>query len=119
MPGRLCAAVRGVTKGLASLTIWKGGPQRVKAPWAKAKSSPPAAFPSRAGHVESGLNPGGPPPKAKYYLATDSEIVARANGEKNPCKGSEKYLKPCTYTAVGARYPRTGRSTGRTPLGSG
>lgn len=58
-------------------------------------------FPSNAGHVEPGMNPGGPPPKAKYYLATDSETVARAKGEKNPCKGSEKFLKPCTYTAVG------------------
>ncbi len=27
---------------------------------------------SRAGHVESGLNPGGPPSKAKYSLMTDS-----------------------------------------------
>ena len=63
--------------------------------------------------MESGLNPGGPPPKAKYYLATDSEKVARANDEKNPFKGSEKDLKPCTYTAVGARYlVRTGLRVG-------
>ncbi len=47
-------------------------------------------FPSRAGHVEPGLNLGGPPPKAKYVLATDSVPVARAKGEKNPFKGSEK-----------------------------
>ena len=33
-------------------------------------------FPSRAGHVEARSNPGGPSPKAKYYLATDSERVA-------------------------------------------
>ena len=31
--------------------------------------------PSRAGHEESRLNLGGPPPKAKYNLATDSEEV--------------------------------------------
>ena len=28
---------------------------------------------SRTGHVEPGLKPGGPPPKPKYYLVTDSE----------------------------------------------
>jgi hypothetical protein len=71
----------------------------------KTKFSPSAAFPSTAGHVEPGLNLGGPPPKAKYYLVTDSETVARAKDEKHPFKGSQKYLKPCTYTAVGARCP--------------
>ena len=30
---------------------------------------------SRAGHVESGLNLGGPPSKAKYSLVTDSGLV--------------------------------------------
>ena len=44
---------------------------------------------SRAGHVKSGLNLGGPPSKAKYSLMTDSEPVPRGKGEKNPCKGSE------------------------------
>ena len=29
-------------------------------------------FPSSTGHVESRVNQGGPPPKAKYYSATDS-----------------------------------------------
>lgn len=33
-------------------------------------------FPSKAGHVEARSNLGGPSPKAKYYLATDSERVA-------------------------------------------
>jgi hypothetical protein len=32
-------------------------------------------FPSSVGHVKSCVNPGGPPPKAKYYLTTDSEPV--------------------------------------------
>jgi len=41
-------------------------------------------FPSSAGHVESGVKQGGPPPKAKYYLMTDSALVARVKGEKNP-----------------------------------
>ena len=35
------------------------------------------------------LNPGGPSPKAKYYLVTDSELVPRGKGEKNPSEGSE------------------------------
>ena len=47
--------------------------------------------------MKPGLNPGGPPPKAKYSSATDSESVARANDEKNPDKGSSKNLKPCAY----------------------
>ena len=42
-------------------------------------------FPSSAGLVESGVNSGGPPPKAKYSLATDSGTVGRLNNEKNPC----------------------------------
>ena len=41
-------------------------------------------FPSITRHVEPGVNPGGPPPKAKYYWTTDSAIVARAKGEKYP-----------------------------------
>ena len=45
----------------------------------------PVGYPSRAGHVEPGLNPGGPSPKAKYSLTTDREQVARAKDEKNPC----------------------------------
>ena len=32
-------------------------------------------FPSTAGHEKSCGNPGGPPPKAKYSLVTDSEPV--------------------------------------------
>ena len=49
-----------------------------------------AVFPSRASHVKPGLNLGGPPPKAKYSLATDSEIVARAKDEKNPERGVQR-----------------------------
>ena len=33
-------------------------------------------FPSSASPVEPGVNSGGPPPKAKYSLATGSELVA-------------------------------------------
>ena len=47
--------------------------------------------------VELRVKLGGPSSKAKYSITTDSEAVARANDEKNPFKGSEKYLKPITY----------------------
>ncbi len=40
--------------------------------------------PSTAGHVEPCGNLGGPPPKAKYYLVTDSGPVPRGKGEKYP-----------------------------------
>ena len=42
------------------------------------------AIPSITRHEKPGVNPGGPPPKAKYSWTTDSAIVARAKGEKNP-----------------------------------
>ena len=35
----------------------------------------PDRIPSSTGHEKSRVNPGGPPPKAKYSLATDSEQV--------------------------------------------
>ena len=35
----------------------------------------PSGIPSTAGHVKPRGNLGGPPPKAKYSLATDSEQV--------------------------------------------
>ena len=52
---------------------------------------------SKTVHVEDGLNPGGPSPKAKYSLATDSEPVARANDGKNPYQGRTVNLKPHAY----------------------
>ena len=54
-------------------------------------------YPSRAGHVQSCLNLPGPSGKAKYSLATDSELVPRGKGEKNPGEGNEKNLKPHVY----------------------
>ena len=50
---------------------WKGQPQRVTAPYRKLLED----ISSRAGHVKSCLKIGGPPPKAKYSLLTDSEPV--------------------------------------------
>ncbi len=44
----------------------------------------PVVIPSITRHVEPGVNPRGPPRKAKYSWTTDSVIVARAKGEKYP-----------------------------------
>ncbi len=52
--------------------------------------------------MEPGVNQRGPPRKAKYYLVTDSVIVARAKGEKNPCEGSEIEPETIHLQAVGA-----------------
>ena len=43
------------------------------------------------------MNLGRPLSKAKYELVTDSELVPRGKGEKNPDKGSEIDLKPYVY----------------------
>ena len=61
-----------------------------------------SVFQSSAELVKLCMKLGGPPSKAKYSSTTDSEPVRRLNDEKHPDKGSEKYLKPCAYTAVGA-----------------
>jgi hypothetical protein len=42
-------------------------------------------IPSNAVHVKLCMNLSRPLDKAKYYLATDSELVPRGKGEKNPC----------------------------------
>ena len=42
-------------------------------------------FPSNTGHVKSCMNLSRPRDKAKYLLVTDSELVPRGKGEKNPC----------------------------------
>ena len=54
-------------------------------------------YQSSVGPVKPGVKPGGPPPKAKYSLTTDSESVRRLNGEKHRVERSEKYLKPHAY----------------------
>ena len=56
------------------------------------------------GHEKSYGNLGGPPSKAKYYLATDSEQVTRVKGEKNPFEGSEIVPETVYLQAVGALY---------------
>ena len=62
------------------------------------------AIPSITRHVEPGVNPGGPPPKAKYYWTTDSVIVARAKGEKYPGEGSEIVPETMHLQAVGGLW---------------
>ena len=62
-------------------------------------------YPSSARHVEPGVNLGGPPPKAKYYWTTDSVIVARAKGEKDPVEGSEIEPETMYLQAVGGLWP--------------
>ena len=46
---------------------------------------PPRGIPSNAVHVKLCMNPSRPLDKAKYSLATDSELVPRGKGEKNRC----------------------------------
>jgi len=55
---------------------------------------------SSARHVKSRMKIGGPPPKAKYYLVTDSEAVPWGKGEKNPGRGVKKNLKPYVYKQI-------------------
>ena len=57
---------------------------------------------SKAGHVLSCLNMGGPSSKAKYYWLTDSEPVPWGKGEKNPVEGSEIEPESVYVQAVGA-----------------
>ena len=49
------------------------------------------------------MNQGGPPPKAKYFLATDSEQVRRLKNEKYPVEGSEIVPETIHLQAVGAQ----------------
>ena len=48
---------------------------------------PSRGIPSNAVHVKLCMNPSRPLDKAKYSLATDSELVPRGKGEKNPGRG--------------------------------
>ena|GEM_PF-2681016 len=48
-------------------------------------------------HVERGLNLGGPSPKAKYSLATDSKLSRVTERWKEPLLGEVLNLKPCAY----------------------
>ena len=52
-------------------------------------SKPSRGIPSSTVHVKLCANLSGPPDKAKYSLATDSEQVPRGKGEKNRFERSE------------------------------
>jgi hypothetical protein len=80
----------------ANGTAWKGRPKSVIVAYVKA-SCGRAGYPSKTEHVQFCLNLPGPSGKAKYYSETDSEQVPRGKGEKNPCEGSQKNLKPHVY----------------------
>lgn len=55
------------------------------------------------GHVKSRVNQRGPPRKAKYFWMTDSEIVPRGKGEKEPLEGSEIEHETVSCQAVGEK----------------
>ena len=63
---------------------------------------PPRGIPSNAMHVKLRMNRSRPLDKAKYSLATDSELVPRGKGEKNPCEGSERDPATTCLQCVGA-----------------
>ena len=52
--------------------------------------------------MKRGLNLGGPPSKAKYYLVTDSGLVPGGKGETVPRKGSEIVPETACLQVVGA-----------------
>ena len=85
----------------ASVSNWKVAPQTVRAGCAKALK-PPRGIPSNAVHVKLCMNPSGPPDKAKYSLATDSELVPRGKGEKHRCERSEIVPATISLQCVGA-----------------
>ena len=61
---------------------------------------------STTGHEQPGGNLGRPFSKAKYYSLTDSELVPRGKGEKNPGEGSEIVPETVCLQAVGALCPQ-------------
>ena len=63
----------------------------------------PSGIPSKAVHVKHCSNPPGPPGKAKYSLATDSELVPRGKGEKHPIEGNEIVPATACLQGIGAR----------------
>ena len=68
----------------------------------------PSRYPSTAEHVKFGGNPEGPSSKAKYSSLTDSELVPRGKGEKNPGEGSEIEPETVCLQAVEALWSNPG-----------
>jgi hypothetical protein len=63
----------------------------------------PNSILSTAGPEKSCGNPPAPSGKAKYYWETDSELVPRGKGEKNPEQGSEIVPETVCLQSVGVR----------------
>ena len=63
-------------------SVGKRRPERVTAPYAKLEVD--RWYQSTAGHEESRGKPGGPPPKPKYYLMTDSEKYSDGKLKRTP-----------------------------------
>ena len=59
---------------------------------------------STTGHVKPCGKLGGPSSKAKYHLMTNSELVPRGKGEKNPGEGSD--IEPETVRLQAVRAPQ-------------
>ena len=72
--GRL-QTLREVKKDIYSLIDMERSAIAGNSPFGEMDISSWALFPSTTGHEKSCGNLGGPSPKAKYYLTTDSELV--------------------------------------------
>ena len=58
---------------------------------------------SKTRHVEAGPNPGGPSPKAKYSLVTDSEPSSASERWEEPRQGEDSEPETTCLQAVRAR----------------
>src|SRR5205085_8129104 len=81
----------GVTKPAVSRRFLERTATEGNSPVGESRPASEAVFPSNAWHVESRVNLGGPPPKAKHSLATDSEPEQGGKGEKHPGRGVQQY----------------------------
>ena len=59
---------------------------------------------SKTRHVEASPNPGGPSPKAKYSLATDSEPSSASERWEEPLPGEDSEPETTRLQAVRARW---------------
>ena len=67
------------------------------------KASDPIWYPSRVGHVKPGLNLGGPSPKAKHSMTTDSEPSRATERWEEPRLGEDTEPETPCLRAVGGR----------------
>jgi hypothetical protein len=62
---------------------------------------------SRARHVKAGLNPGGPSPKAKYSLTTDSEPSSASERWEEPRQGEDSEPETTCLQALRALWEQS------------